>query len=83
MSRMPFLSRGKLFMVETDDPKTKRLIARYWGVAVQHFRATGDTSKLEPYRSLTYLGHPYETGPGVIEDFLLETDFDFQELYEP
>jgi hypothetical protein len=70
-------------MVETDDPKTKRLIARYWGVAVAHFRATGDTSKLDPYRNRSHLGRPFETDPKVIEDFLLETDFDFQELYEP
>ena len=31
MSRMPFLSRGELYDVETTNPKTKRLIARYWG----------------------------------------------------
>ena len=83
MSRMPFLSRGELYEVTTDDPKTKSLLGRYWGSAIQHFRATGDTSRLEPYRNRTIAGHPFETDPKVIEDFLLETDFDFQELYEP
>lgn len=83
MSRLPFLSRGKLHMVETDDPATKTLIGRYWGDAVAHFRATGDTSRLDPYRSRSVEGGPFEVDPEVIEDFLLETDFDFQELYEP
>ena len=63
MSLMPFLSRGKLYVVETDDPTTKRLIARYWGDAVNHFLRTGDTSRLDPYRNHTYLGHPYDVDP--------------------
>jgi hypothetical protein len=83
VSLLPFLSRGKLYQVETDDPETISLIARYWGDAVNHFRETGDTSRLDPYRDRDYRGHPFETDPDVIEDFLLETDFDFQELYEP
>lgn len=83
MSRMPFLRRGKLYEVQTDDPKTKSLLGRYWGNAIQHFRATGDTSRLDPYRDRTLYGHPFETDPDVIEDFLLETDFNFQEFYEP
>jgi hypothetical protein len=41
MSRLPFLSRGKLHVVETDNANTKRLIGQYWGDAVAHFRATG------------------------------------------
>ena len=83
MSWMPFLSRGKLYQVEANDPETKRLIARYWGDAVSHFIRTGDTSRLDPYRDRSYLGYPFETDPEVVEDFWLSTDFDFQELYEP
>jgi hypothetical protein len=83
MSRLPFFSKGRLYMVETDDPATKRLIGRYWGHAIAHFRATGDTSRVDRYRKRSVLGRPFETDPDVIEDFLLETDFDFQELYEP
>ena len=80
---MPFLSGGELFDVETESPKTKRLIARYWGDAVQHFLRTGDTSRLDRYQGKTIAGHPFETDPDVIEAFYLSTDFDFQELYEP
>ena len=83
MSRLPFLSGGELYLVETNDAKTKRLIGQYWGVGVAHFRATGNTSKLDRYRNRKIAGHPFEVDPEVIEDFLLETDFDFQELYEP
>lgn len=83
MSRLPFLSHGELYLVETDNARTKTLIGQYWGDGVAHFRATGDTSKLDRYRDRTIAGHPFETDPQVIEDFLLETDFDFQELYEP
>jgi hypothetical protein len=83
VSLLPFLSRGQLYQVETDDPETKSLIASYWGDAVNHFLATGDTSRLDPYRNRTYAGHPYETDPKVIEDFYLDIDFDFQEFYEP
>jgi hypothetical protein len=83
MSRLPFLSDGKLHLVETDDAGTKTLIGQYWGDAVAHFRATGDTSRLDRYHDLTVEGRPFEVDPEVIEDFLLETDFDFQELYEP
>lgn len=83
MSRLPFLSNGKLHMVETDNPRTKTLIGQYWGDGVAHFRATGDTSRLDRYRDRAIEGRPFEVDPGVIEDFLLETDFDFQELYEP
>jgi hypothetical protein len=83
MSRLPFLSRGKLHVVETDNANTKRLIGQYWGDAVAHFRATGDTSRLDRYRNRAIAGHPFEVDPEVIEDFLFETDFDFQELYEP
>jgi hypothetical protein len=83
MSRMPFLSGGELFDVETENPKTKRLIARYWGDAVNHFLRTGDTSRLDRYRGQTISGRPFETNRDVIEDFYARTDFDFQELYEP
>jgi hypothetical protein len=83
MSRMPFLSRGRLYDAEISKPKTKTLIARYWGDAVQHFLRTGDTSRLDRYRGVKVGGHPFETDPDVIEAFYLETDFDFQELYEP
>lgn len=80
---MPFLSHGELYDVETTNPKTKGLIARYWGDAVNHFLRTGDTSRLEPYRGRAIGGHPFETDPAAIEAFYLSTDFDFQELYEP
>jgi hypothetical protein len=80
---MPFLSRGKLYQVEANDPETKSLIARYWGDAVSHFIRTGDTSRLDRYRYRSHFGHPFETDPDVVEDFWLSTDFDFQELYEP
>jgi hypothetical protein len=83
MSHLPFLSRGKLYVVETDDPKTKRLIARYWGVAVNRLIGEGDTSELDKYRGQTHLGDPFETDPDVVEDFWLSTDFDFQDFYEP
>jgi hypothetical protein len=83
MSRMPFLSRGKLYEVETSNPKTKSLIASYWGDAVKGLIGEGDTSGLDRYRGFTIGGHPFETDPDVIEDFVLSTDFDFQELYEP
>jgi hypothetical protein len=83
MSRMPFLSRGKLFEVETSDPKTKTLIGAYWGDAVNRLIGFVDTSRLAAYRGVTVDGHPFETDPNVIEDFILSTDFDFQELYEP
>jgi hypothetical protein len=80
---MPFLSRGELYEVETSNAKTKGLVARYWGDAVQHFLRTGDTSRLDRYRGKTIAGHPLETDPDAIEDFYFSTDFDFQELYEP
>jgi len=83
MSRLPFLSRGTLYEVETSDAKTKSLIARYWGDAVNFFIRTGDTSRLDRYRELTIEGHPIETDPDVIEDICLDTDFDLPELYEP
>jgi hypothetical protein len=83
MSRMPFLSRGKLQMVETDDPETKTLIASYWGDAVSDFIRTGETSHFNRYRGVTIEGQPFETDPDVVEDFILDTDFDFQELYQP
>lgn len=82
MSWMPFLSRGKLYQVEANDPETKSLIAHYWN-AVGHFIRTGDTSRLDRYRDRSHLGYPFETDPEVVEDFWLSTDFDFQELYEP
>ncbi len=80
---MPFLSRGELYDVETSSPKTKGLIARYWGDAVNHFLRTGDTSRLGRFRGQSIGGHPFETDPDAIEEFYLSTDFDFQELYEP
>jgi hypothetical protein len=83
MSKMPFLSKGELFEVETSNPKIKALIARYWGDAVSHFLRTGDISRLDRYRVQTLGGHPFETDADAIEDFYLSTDFDFQELYEP
>jgi len=83
MSRMPFLSKGELFEVETSNPTTKARIARYWGDAVNHFLRTGDTSRLDRFRGQTIGGHPFETDPDAIEEFYLSTDFDFQELYEP
>jgi len=83
MSRMPFLSGGRLYEVEVTNPEDKSKIARFWGYAVNHFRATGDPSRLEPYEGQTYEGLLYDTDPDVIEDFLFDTDFDFQELYEP
>ena len=83
MSRMPFLSRGELYEVETSDPELKTVIARYWGEAVNRLIGYGDISGLDPYHDLSIEGHPFETDPTVIEDFILGTDFDFQELYEP
>jgi hypothetical protein len=80
---MSILSGGLLHQLEVDDPEMKSLIARYWGVAIQHFRDTGDTSKLAPYRGRTVDGIPFDTDPDVIEDWLIDTDFDFQDLYEP
>jgi hypothetical protein len=83
VSRLPFLSRGELLEIETSNPKSKSMIARYWGDGVRHFLRTGDTTRLDRYRGWTIKGHPFETDPDVIEDFVLGTDFDFQELYEP
>ena len=83
MSRMPFLSRGDLYDVETSNPKTKAMIARYWGDAVSHFLRSGETTRLDDYRGVSIKGHPFETDPDVIEDFVIGTDFDFQELNEP
>jgi hypothetical protein len=83
MSLLPFLSGGRLYEIETDDPDVKRQIGLYWGDAVAHFLATGDTSRLEPYRRRRLGGLPFETDPDVIEDFYMGTDFDFQEFYEP
>lgn len=80
---MPMFSRGELREVEVTSPEAKTTIARYWGDAVQHFLATGETDRLEPYRRRSVLGLPFETDPDVIEDFFLATDFDFQEVYEP
>ena len=65
MSRLPFLSRGKLYLVETDNTKTQTLIAQYWGDAVAHFRATGQTWRLDRYRNRTIAGHPFEVDPEV------------------
>ena len=83
MSRMPFLSRGQLYEVETTNPRVKTLIGRYWGDAVKRLIGRGETSELDRYRHLSIGGHPFETDPDVIEDFWLSTDFDFQEFYEP
>jgi hypothetical protein len=83
MSRMPFLSKGELFEVETSDPELKTVIGRYWGEAVNRLIGFGDTSGLDRYRGLSIEGHLFETDPDVIEDFILSTDFDFQELYKP
>lgn len=83
MSLMPFLSRGRLYEVETSDPELKTVIGRYWGEAVNRLIGLGDTTGLDHYRGLSIEGHPFETDPDVIEDFILSTDFDFQELYEP
>ena len=83
MSRMPFLSRGKLYEVETTNATTKSLIASYWGDAVSRLIGSGDISGLDRFRGFTIKGRPFETDPDVIEDFVLSTDFDFQELYEP
>ncbi len=83
MSRMPFLSRGVLYEVETTNPRTKSLIASYWGDAVSRLIGSGDTSGLDRFRGFALKGHPFETDPDVIEDFILSTDFDFQELYQP
>jgi hypothetical protein len=83
MSRLPLLSGGRLYEVETTDSRTKRRIGRYWGDAINHFLATGDSSRLAPYRHWNVQGLPFETDPDAIEDFFLDTDFDFQELYEP
>jgi hypothetical protein len=72
-----------LYEVETSDTATKTLIGRYWGDAVNRLIGFADTSGLDRYRGLSIEGHPFETDPDVIEDFILSTDFDFQELYEP
>lgn len=80
---MPFLSRGQLYQVETTNPRVKTLISGYWGDAVKGLISRADTSGLDRYRHVTIGGHPFETDPDVIEDFILSTDFDFQEFYEP
>ena len=80
---MPILSGGRLYQVEVFTPRARGLIARYWGSAVTHFLATGDTSRLKRFRGYRIRGLPFETDPEVIEDFYFSTDFDFQELYEP
>lgn len=80
---MPILSRGRLYQVEVFTPRAKQLIGRYWGDAINHFLATGDTSRLNRYRGVRIHGYPLETDPDTIEDFYRSTDFDFQELYEP
>jgi hypothetical protein len=80
---MPFLSDGRLYQVQTTNPRTKSLIAQYWGDAVNHFLSTGDTLKLGPYERWRIGGMRFETDPSAIEDFISSTDFDFQEFYEP
>ncbi len=80
---MPILSEGELHVVDVETDDDKRLIAEYFGSAVQHFLDTGDTSHLDPFRDRQVAGLPFETDPDVIEDWFLATDFDFQEIYEP
>jgi hypothetical protein len=80
---MPILSGGELHEIDVSTARAKGLIARYWGDAIHHFLASGDTSRLEPYRHSSVLGLPFEVDPDVIEDWYASTDFDFQEIYEP
>jgi hypothetical protein len=83
MSRIPLLSGGRLVMIETDNPETKSFLARYWGVAVNRFIETGDDEELRKYRGYLVDGRLVETDPDAVEAFYMDTDFDFQELYEP
>jgi hypothetical protein len=83
MSRMPILSGGRLHIVEVDHPETKTLIGRYWGQGVKDFIETGDEERLRKFRGYVIDGRLLETEPDAIESFYMDTDFDFQEVYEP
>jgi hypothetical protein len=83
MSRIPLLSGGRLVMIDTDDPETKSFVARYWGVGVNRFIETGDEEELRKFRGYLVDGWLVETDPDAVEVFYMDTDFDFQELYEP
>jgi hypothetical protein len=80
---MPILSGGRLYIVDVDHPKTKTLIARYWGQGIKDFIETGDEDRLRKFHGYVVGGRLLETDPDAIEAFYMDTDFDFQEVYEP
>jgi hypothetical protein len=81
---MPILvSGGHLLVIDVHMPVAKSLIAEYWGTGVRHFIETGDESRLQDFRGVRIRGHLLETDPDRIEAFYMDTDFDFQEVYEP
>jgi hypothetical protein len=80
---MPILSLGRLLLVEVDAPEVKSLIGSYWGKGVKGFIETGDLRHLRPFRDHLVQGYPLDTDPDAIEAFYTDTDFDFQELYQP
>ena len=80
---MPILSNGRLLVVDVDTPEEKQLIGLYWGVGIQSFIETGEDDKLRRFKRFRIQGHPLDVDPDRIEDFYRDTDFDFQELYEP
>lgn len=83
MSRMPILTGGQLVIVEVDSPETMSLIGRYWGQGIKDFIETGDEERLRTFRGYVVGDRLLETDPDAIEAFYMDTDFDFQELYEP
>jgi hypothetical protein len=80
---MPILTGGRVLIVDVHMPVMKSLIARYWAQGVKHFIETGDESRLRDFQGVRIRGHRLETDPDAIEAFYMDTDFDFQEIYEP
>jgi len=78
---MRVLTSSGVEVAAVRDEATASLVGSYWG-DVKRFLATGDPSALDAYVDVVIDGFELETDLDAIEDFDVEGQLDFWDIYE-
>ena len=61
-------------------PWERSTVGAHWN-AIKRFLATGAVTLLHPFEGTTVAGKHLQTDPDVIEDWALQGQLDFEEIY--
>jgi hypothetical protein len=70
---------GRLTVVVTSRSE-RSMAGRYWN-AVQHFLATGDSTRLDEFRDVIVAGHELLTDLDLIEELARRGQLEFESIY--